>query len=62
MDVPGASLRLVIIDKLPFDVPTDPLISARCDSLRERGGNPFRELLVPSAALALKQGFGRLDP
>ena len=60
VDVPGTALRLVIIDKLPFDVPTDPLIAARCDRLKEQGEQPFMKYLVPSAALALKQGFGRL--
>jgi ATP-dependent DNA helicase DinG len=60
VDVPGHALRLVIIDKLPFDVPTDPLIAARCERLREQGEEPFMKYLVPAAALALKQGFGRL--
>lgn len=60
VDVPGSALRLVIIDKLPFDVPTDPLVSARCDKLKARGVEPFMKYLVPSAALSLKQGFGRL--
>ena len=60
VDVPGSALRLVIIDKLPFDVPTDPLVSARCDKLKARGIEPFMKYLVPSAALTLKQGFGRL--
>ncbi|HEX7480851.1 MAG TPA: ATP-dependent DNA helicase [Polyangiales bacterium] len=60
VDVPGHALRLVIIDKLPFDVPSDPLVQARCEKLKERGIEPFMKYLVPSAALALKQGFGRL--
>jgi ATP-dependent DNA helicase DinG len=60
VDVPGSALRLVIIDKLPFDVPADPLIQARCQSLKQRGVEPFMKYLVPSAALVLKQGFGRL--
>lgn len=60
VDVPGDALRLVIIDKLPFQVPDDPLVQARCKALEEAGGKPFMELLVPAAALALKQGFGRL--
>jgi ATP-dependent DNA helicase DinG len=60
VDVPGSALRLVIIDKLPFDVPADPLIQARCQSLKQRGIEPFMKYLVPSAALVLKQGFGRL--
>lgn len=60
VDVPGDALRLVIIDKLPFEVPTDPLVQARCERLSERGESPFMKYLVPSAALSLKQGFGRL--
>jgi ATP-dependent DNA helicase DinG len=60
VDVPGEALRLVIIDKLPFDVPTDPLVAARCDKLKARGTEPFMKYLVPAAALTLKQGFGRL--
>ncbi|MCZ7683965.1 MAG: ATP-dependent DNA helicase [Sandaracinaceae bacterium] len=60
VDVPGDALRLVVIDKLPFDVPTDPLIEARCRRLSEEGESPFLRYLVPSAALTLKQGFGRL--
>ncbi len=60
VDVPGAALRLVIVDRLPFDVPSDPLVEARTRKLTEAGSDPFMEYLVPSAALALKQGFGRL--
>lgn len=60
IDVPGDALRMVIIDKLPFEVPTDPLVRARCARLEEQGESPFMRYLVPSAALTLKQGFGRL--
>jgi ATP-dependent DNA helicase DinG len=60
VDVPGRALRLVIIDKLPFDVPSDPLVAARCERLEAAGEKPFMKYLVPSAALTLKQGFGRL--
>ena len=60
VDVPGEALRLVIVDKLPFDVPSDPLVQARCTRLEAMGRSPFMEYLVPSAALTLKQGFGRL--
>jgi ATP-dependent DNA helicase DinG len=60
VDVPGNALRLVILDKLPFEVPSDPLVSARCMRLKERGQEPFMHYLVPAAALTLKQGFGRL--
>ncbi|MFI5298432.1 MAG: ATP-dependent DNA helicase [Polyangiales bacterium] len=60
VDVPGHALRLVIIDKLPFAVPTDPVVAARHRRVEERGGSPFAEITVPDAAIALKQGFGRL--
>ena len=60
VDVPGDALRLVVIDKLPFDVPSDPLVEARCKRLEEEGEKPFVRYLVPAAALTLKQGFGRL--
>jgi len=60
VDVPGDALRLVILDKLPFSVPTDPLVEARCRRLEAEGERPFPRYLVPSAALSLKQGFGRL--
>ena len=60
VDVPGDALRLVVIDKLPFEVPSDPLVKARCERLEERQENAFMRYLVPNAALALKQGFGRL--
>ncbi|MEM6962807.1 MAG: ATP-dependent DNA helicase, partial [Myxococcota bacterium] len=60
VDVPGNALRLVILDKLPFGVPTDPLVEARCSRLAAQGQAPFMKYLVPTAALALKQGFGRL--
>ncbi len=60
VDVPGDALRLVIIDKLPFEVPSDPLVRARCERMDERGENAFMNYLVPNAALSLKQGFGRL--
>jgi ATP-dependent DNA helicase DinG len=60
VDVPGESLSCLIIDKLPFDSPGDPLIAARIDRIRSRGGNPFLEFQVPAAIMALKQGLGRL--
>ncbi len=60
VDVPGRALRLVILEKIPFQVPSDPLGMARDEACQAAGGNPFTELHVPSAALALKQGFGRL--
>ncbi|MFT3770947.1 MAG: ATP-dependent DNA helicase [Minicystis sp.] len=60
VDVPGDALRLVVIDKLPFAVPTDPVVAARCRAIEEAGGNPFVGYSVPEAAITLKQGFGRL--
>lgn len=60
VDVKGAALRLVIIEKLPFASPEDPLVKARIDFLRRRGENPFRDYQLPEAVLALKQGVGRL--
>lgn len=60
VDVPGMALRLVIIDRLPFPVPTDPLWAARKERVESEGGNAFAELHLPHALLTLKQGFGRL--
>jgi ATP-dependent DNA helicase DinG len=60
VDVIGAALSLVVIDKLPFAAPDDPVIEARSDLLRGQGGNPFTELYLPQAVIALKQGAGRL--
>jgi ATP-dependent DNA helicase DinG len=60
VDVPGHALRLVVLDRVPFDVPTDPLVRARCERIEEDGGSAFKEHLLPSAALTLRQGFGRL--
>jgi ATP-dependent DNA helicase DinG len=60
VDVPGEQLSCVIIDKLPFAVPSDPVVQARIRSIQEEGGNAFYEYQIPQAALALKQGFGRL--
>lgn len=60
VDVPGEALSLVVIDKLPFDVPNDPLVAARIDRIREDGGSPFDEYQLPLAVLELKQGVGRL--
>ena len=60
VDVQGEQLSCVIIDKLPFAVPSDPIIAARMEAIQAEGGRPFYDLQVPSAVIALKQGFGRL--
>ncbi|HEU4383255.1 MAG TPA: ATP-dependent DNA helicase [Anaeromyxobacteraceae bacterium] len=60
VDVPGEALSLVVIDRLPFAPPTDPVVAARIRALAESGRDGFAELQVPAAALALRQGFGRL--
>jgi len=60
VDVQGAALRLVVIDKIPFAPPDDPLVRARVQYLQAQGLNPFRDYQLPEAALALKQGVGRL--
>jgi ATP-dependent DNA helicase DinG len=60
VDVPGDALSLVVIDKLPFAPHTDPLIAARMEAAAAKGIDPFQTLQLPAAALALKQGFGRL--
>ncbi|MBX7228151.1 MAG: ATP-dependent DNA helicase [Burkholderiaceae bacterium] len=64
VDVRGNGLSMVIIDKLPFSPPDDPLFAARLKAVRKAGGNPFVEVQLPQAAIALKQGAGRLirDP
>jgi ATP-dependent DNA helicase DinG len=60
VDIPGRALRLVVLEKIPFAVPTDPIVRARSARIEEDGGNAFMSLHVPAAAIALKQGFGRL--
>jgi ATP-dependent DNA helicase DinG len=60
VDVKGEALSAVIIDKLPFQVPSDPLVAARTAHIQRMGGNAFSEYQVPNAILRLKQGFGRL--
>ncbi|MCB1553586.1 MAG: ATP-dependent DNA helicase [Xanthomonadales bacterium] len=60
VDVAGDALSVVVIDKLPFAAPDDPVLEARLDVLRRGGGNPFRDWQLPAAVIALKQGAGRL--
>jgi ATP-dependent DNA helicase DinG len=60
VDVAGAALSVVVIDKLPFAAPDDPVFEARLDAIRRAGGNPFRDEQLPQAVIALKQGVGRL--
>lgn len=60
VDVPGSALRNLIITKLPFATPNDPVLEARNERLKEEGRNPFNEYQLPMAAIKLKQGFGRL--
>jgi ATP-dependent DNA helicase DinG len=60
VDVQGEQLSCVIIDRLPFAVPNDPVVAARIRSIDEQGGNAFFEYQVPAAVISLKQGFGRL--
>ncbi len=60
VDVPGDALRALVIAKLPFRVPTEPITAAHCEAIEARGGDSFKEYMLPHAALRLKQGFGRL--
>jgi ATP-dependent DNA helicase DinG len=60
VDVRGEALSCVLIDKIPFASPGDPVLQARIDSLKERGGNPFTTIQIPAAVIQLKQGIGRL--
>lgn len=60
VDLKGADLKLLVIDKLPFTSPDDPVFQARMNQVDVNGGNSFRELSIPEAAITLKQGFGRL--
>ncbi len=60
VDVPGAALRGLVIARLPFRVPSEPVTAAHCEAITARGGDSFAEYMVPHASLRLKQGFGRL--
>ncbi len=60
IDVPGEALELLLIAKLPFDVPSEPLVAAKMEEIKKNGGNPFIEFSVPEAIIKFRQGFGRL--
>ncbi len=60
IDSPGETLQVVVLCRLPFRVPTDPVLLSRMDAIKREGGNPFRDLSLPEAVMKLKQGFGRL--
>jgi ATP-dependent DNA helicase DinG len=60
IDAPGDTLRLVILCRLPFRSPNDPVFEARCEVMENRGGNAFMDLSIPEAVMKFKQGFGRL--
>ncbi len=60
VDVPGHALRALVLARLPFRVPTEPLTAAHCEAIASRGGDPFQDYMLPHATLRLKQGFGRL--
>ena len=60
VDAPGDTLQMVILCRLPFRVPTEPVLKARMAAIEARGGNPFGELSLPDAVVRMRQGFGRL--
>ncbi|RLA38504.1 MAG: hypothetical protein DRR06_20695, partial [Gammaproteobacteria bacterium] len=60
VDVPGEALELVMLTKLPFEVPTDPVVNARMREVEKNGGNSFFDYSVPEAIIKFRQGFGRL--
>ena len=60
VDFPGESLEVLLIARLPFPVPTDPVVAARSEQIAEEGGDPFREIMMPEALLRFRQGIGRL--
>ncbi|MDB6115496.1 MAG: hypothetical protein JWQ62_2441, partial [Lacunisphaera sp.] len=60
VDVPGAALSQVIVTRLPFDPPTHPITEAKCERIRDHGGNPFNDLTLPDALIKFRQGVGRL--
>ncbi|MBT4382227.1 MAG: hypothetical protein HOD28_01305, partial [Candidatus Marinimicrobia bacterium] len=60
IDLPGELLEVLVLTKLPFDVPTDPIVKAYSELVKELGGNPFMEYTVPESVIRYRQGFGRL--
>jgi ATP-dependent DNA helicase DinG len=60
VDVQGEALSLLILPRLPFSVPSEPVLEARVEAIERRGGNSFAEYSIPSAVIRFKQGFGRL--
>jgi ATP-dependent DNA helicase DinG len=60
VDFPGEELEILVVARLPFPVPSQPIVEARCEAIRARGGAPFSELMMPEAILRFRQGFGRL--
>jgi len=60
IDVPGEALEILLITRLPFDVPSDPVIQAKAELIRKQGGNPFMDFTIPEAVIRFRQGFGRL--
>ncbi|MFI5245357.1 MAG: helicase C-terminal domain-containing protein, partial [Gemmatimonadales bacterium] len=60
VDVPGRALRGLLLSRIPFRVPTEPITAAQCEAIEAGGGDAFADYMVPHAALRLKQGFGRL--
>jgi ATP-dependent DNA helicase DinG len=60
VDAPGDTLRLVVLCRLPFRTPNEPVFQARCEALERKGGNSFMEISLPEAVMKFKQGFGRL--